>query len=303
MKRKLLRILVGLLVLVLSIPLVVGVAFLIANRTNGSIESGGQTRRYLLYVPDSYDPTTPTPLVISIHGFVEWPAHQMHISRWDQLAEEEGFLVVFPAGTGFPMRWSTHGQATRDENSLQDVQFISNLIDQLEREYAIDPNRIYANGLSNGGGMSFMLSCYLSDRIAAIGTVAGAFLLPWDDCDPTRPVPLIAFHGTADPVVSFAGGRSRSFDISFPNIPEWAAQAAAHNGCTDVHKLPQAGEVSGLRYTDCFAGAEVVFYQVENGGHSWPGGEPLPEWIAGFTNQDVDATRLMWNFFMNHSLP
>ncbi len=93
------------------------------------------------------------------------------------------------------------------------MSFISDLIDHLEGEYNVDPARIYANSLSNGGGMSFALSCKLSERNAAIGSVAGAYLLPWDICNPSRPVPVIVFHGNADPIVPFTGGLSRSFDI------------------------------------------------------------------------------------------
>jgi len=288
--------------LLAAIPLILSISYLIANHTNGAIQSSGETRRYLIYVPDSYDSATPTPLVITIHGFAQWPAHQMELSDWHKLADEKGFIVVFPAGTGFPMRWSAHGRAGIDENPLRDVEFIRELIDQLKQEYAIDPDRIYANGLSNGGGMSFMLSCYLSDRIAAVGSVAGAYLLPWEKCNPERPVPMIVFHGTEDPVVPFNGGPSRSFDIPFPNIPDWVVQAAAHNGCRRVNKLPRAGEVSGSRYTDCYGGAEVVFYQVEGGGHAWPGGGWLPGWLVGHITLDVDATRLIWEFFIQHPM-
>lgn len=154
--------------------------FLVINRTNGTIVSAGERRSYLLYVPESYDPSKPTPLVITIHGFAQWPAHQMHITRWNDLADEYSFIAVYPAGTRFPMRWRIVGEAGTSLDPMRDVAFISDLIDKLEAEYNIDPSRIYANGLSNGGGMSFLLSCRMSDRIAAIGTVAGAFNLPWD---------------------------------------------------------------------------------------------------------------------------
>jgi polyhydroxybutyrate depolymerase len=226
----------------------------------------------------------------------------MQVSRWDELAEEYGFLVVFPAGRSFPLRWSTQGQAGAEEEPLQDLQFISDLIDHLAKEYSIDPQRIYANGLSNGGGMSFLLSCSLSQRIAAIGTVSGAYLLSWDDCRPERPVPFIAFHGTEDQIVPFAGGPSRSFDVEFPAVEDWVATLAKRNGCTTLIELPQQGEVSGVRYTGCEADADVVFYQVAGGGHSWPGSDRLPRWIVGHTTVDVDASRLMWKFFEEHPL-
>ena len=115
------------------------------------------------------------------------------------------FLVVYPEGTGFPRRWRAGGWPG---DPMADVVFISDLIDTLSAEYNIDPARIYANGLSNGGGMSFLLGCALSDRIAAIGGVAGAYALPLEDCLPSRPVPMIIFHGTVDAIVPYLGGPS-----------------------------------------------------------------------------------------------
>jgi polyhydroxybutyrate depolymerase len=297
------KILPRILLIVLSIPvllvLVVWAAFMISNRTNGSLTSAGEQRRYLLYVPDSYDPSTPAPLVISMHGFAEWPAHQQQISHWNDLADEYGFLMVYPMGTSFPLRWRANG----DTGLMQDVTFISDLIDHLEGEYNVDPARIYANGLSNGGGMSFALSCKLSGRIAAIGSVAGAYLLPWDACTPSRPVPAIVFHGNADPIVPFAGGPSRSFDIPFPRIDDWVQTLVERNGCSsEPQALTGEGDASGMRYTGCDQDADVIYYTIDGGGHTWPGGDPLPEWITGATSDDIDATRLMWEFFQEHPL-
>jgi polyhydroxybutyrate depolymerase len=285
---------------VLLIIIIAGV-YLLANRTNGTLVSAGETRRYLLYVPQSYDPAVPTPLVISIHGFAEWPAHQMQISGWNDLADQYGFIVVYPSGTRFPLRWRTNGPAGSETDPLLEVSFISALIDKLSAEYNIDPARIYANGLSNGGGMSFVLACKLSERIAAIGSVSGAYLLPWEKCNPARAVPAIVFHGTADPIVPYQGGPSDRFDVPFPAIPDWIDVLARRNGCDETPlELPASGTVTGIQFTNC--AADVVFYTIAGGGHSWPGGEPLPEWLAGDTTMDIDATQVMWEFFQGHSL-
>ncbi len=288
-------VILGLLILA---ALVIGVLYVRANVTNGKIVSSGEDRPYLLFVPTTYDPATPTPLVISIHGYMEWPSHQAQISGWNELAEEDGFMVVYPEGVGFPRRWRTGSPSRAPEDPLVDVRFISDLIDALARDYNIDPARIYANGLSNGGGMSFLLGCALADRIAAVGGVSGGYLYPMDECKPSRPVPMIVFHGTADPIVPYLGGPSRYFDLPFPVVPEWVAARATLNGCDlSPEVLPASGEASGVRYSGCADGAEVAFYTIEGGGHSWPGGEPLPEWITGTTTQDIDATRVMWDFF------
>jgi polyhydroxybutyrate depolymerase len=294
--------LVSLGILVIG-SLSIAVLFSILDKTNGKIMSSGLERTYLLYVPSSYDPAAPTPLVISLHGFVEWPAHQMQISGWNDLADEYGFIVVYPSGTKFPRRWQAGSRVGDTTDPLLDVIFISDLLDELESKYNIDSSRIYANGLSNGGGMSFLLGCMLSDRITAIGGVAGAYAFPLEECLPSRPVPMIAFHGTADPIVSYHGGLSGDNGFLFPDLPQWMAARAALNDCVSAPlELPASGEASGIRYSGCSQGADVVFYTIAGGGHAWPGGDPLPEWIVGYTSQDINATQVMWEFFRQFSI-
>jgi polyhydroxybutyrate depolymerase len=151
--------------------------------------------------------------------------------------------------------------------------------------------------------MSYLLACQLADRIAAVGSVSGAYLLPLDECRPARPVPLIAFHGTADPIVSYAGGPSAAFALPFPAVPEWIAAWAGRHGCAAIPvPLPARGEASGVQYTGCQGGADVTFYTIQGGGHAWPGSDPLPPFIVGHTTQDIDATAMMWAFFSQHPL-
>ncbi len=274
MKKRLARIAVVALGLFVALVLLVALAFRLQNRTNGTLVSSGRERSYLLYVPDSYDPGTPTPLVITIHGYAQWPAHQMQLSGWNALADRHGFIVVYPEGTGFPRRWAAGSGSAGGDEPLSEVTFISDLITKLEGEYNVDPTRIYANGLSNGGGMSFLLSCALSQRIAAVGLVSGAYLYQWEQCRPDHPVPAIVFHGTDDPIVPYGGGPSRSFNVPFPNIPEWVNTLALQNGCGGMpDQVALTGEVTRIGYTGCEA--DVVFHIIAGGGHSWPGGEPL----------------------------
>lgn len=300
LRKWLLRVAVG---LALGFGLLAGLLYFEIHRANGEVLTGGKNRTYLLHVPKTYQSSRPTPLVICLHGFAEWPAHLMRLSHWNQLAEEFGFLVVYPSGSSFPLRWFCNGRLNEAEQAQQDVQFISDLIDQLKENYNIDEARVYANGLSNGGGMSFLLACRLSDRIAAIGSVGGAYLQPWAEYKPKRPVPAIIFHGTADPLVPFHGGPSSTFAIPFPDIPKWVQSLVERNGCQSTPTpLPDSGSVSGLRYTGGPSSAEVVFYTVAGGGHSWPGGKRMPTFIVGKTTPDVDATRLMWSFFKEHPM-
>lgn len=277
------------------------VSFYTLNRSNGTIVSSEVEREYLLYVPNSYDRSRPTPLVISMHGGAMWPAAQREIDRWDRVADAHGFIVVYPSGVSRrgPRAW----RAGREPGLTQEVQFISELIDTLRASYNIDPTRVYANGLSNGGGMSFALSCRLSDRIAAIGVVATAIFLPWSGCTDQRAVPMIVFQGTADKAVPYNGGKSWVAPNVFPNIPAWTARFAVRNRCqrTPV-EWAVAPDVVRIEYPHCAENAAVVLYRIEGGGHSWPGGKPIPEWFVGITTRSISASDLMWEFFTAHPL-
>jgi polyhydroxybutyrate depolymerase len=280
--------------------------FYFPNRTASTIRtivSSGQQREYLLYVPKSYEPSRPASLVISLHPAMSWPTSQMNISQWNNVADEYGFLVVYPAGTGFgPKTWFMEGRQTPAR--MPDVRFISALIDTLEASYNIDPQRIYADGLSNGGGMAFVLSCTLPDRIAAVGMVAAARSLDWPWCADHRPVPAIAFHGTADPVAPYNGGPTPVGPDVFPAVLSFTATWAERNHCAPRPLLStQATDVTRLEYTSCADGATVVLYTVRGGGHQWPGGKPLPAFLVGPYTRSIDATRLMWAFFQEHPFP
>lgn len=288
--------------LVFAMGVLAGVGYWELHRSNGEVLTGGHKRAYLLHVPKGIPSDHPMPLVICLHGFAEWPAHVMRLSHWNQLADEFGFLVVYPRGSGFPFRWRSSGFFGNQPEQSQDVQFISDLIDKLKKEYKIDETRIYANGLSNGGGMSLLLAARLSERIAAVGGVAGAYVLPWTEYNPKRPVPAIIFHGTADPIVPFHPKSRGRFSV-LPDIPQWVRSLADHNGCqTNPVFLPGRGSVSGVRYPGVTNNADVIFYEVAGGGHTWPGGKAMPRFIVGRTTSEVDATRLMWSFFTEHPL-
>ena len=289
----------------LGLPVALAVAeagaYYLDNRSNGTLVSSGQLREFLLHVPPSYDPAKPSPLVISMHGAAMWPAAQMDTSQWNRVADAEGLIVVYPSGTAGdgPRVWNVN----RGPGLMTDVTFIADLIDHLKARYAIDPARVYADGLSNGGGMAFVLSCQLSGRIAAVGMVAAAHLLDWSWCQDPQPVPMIAFHGTADPVTPYDGGLTWVAPRSFPAIPAWTANWARRNRCDpQPTESAVADDVTRLAYRDCAAGADVALYSIQGGGHTWPGGGPLPEWFVGTTTRSIDATALMWAFFQQHPL-
>jgi polyhydroxybutyrate depolymerase len=291
---------IALICLPAAVAAVEAVRYFVANRSTGTIVSSGLSRDYILYVPPAYDRTRPTPLVISLHGAIMWPAAHQDTSQWNRVADREGFLVVYPSGLDGdgPRHW----EATPGGRESRDVAFIGDLIDSLGRTHNIDPARIYVNGLSNGGGMSFVLSCRMSDRIAAVGLVASAQLLPWSACADDRPVPMINFHGTAD-LAPYDGGKSWVAPQTLPSMPVWTANWARRNRCAPTPTESQvAPDVTRTEYTACAGNATAVLYTIHGGGHTWPGGGALPEWFVGTTTQSIDASSVMWEFFKDHPL-
>jgi polyhydroxybutyrate depolymerase len=284
----------ALILLPAALAVVEASRYIAHHRNSGTIMSSGLAREYLLHVPASYDPSKATPLVISLHGAALWPAGQMEVSQWNRIADRQGFIVVYPSGVSGhgPRAWNVN----RGAGLQLDVKFIADLIDTLKATHNIDPSRIYADGLSNGGGMAWVLSCTLSDRIAAVGQVASANLLPWSWCTDTRPVPMIAFHGTADTVTPYHGGATWVAPNPFPDIPAWTAAWARRNRCAPTPIDGQvAADVTRRTYASCDAPVEL--YTILGGGHNWPGGGPLPEWFAGTTSRSIDASAVMWDFF------
>ena len=284
--------------MILTLPAVLALSqatsFYAKNRSNGSIVSSGEQREYLLYVPAGLDRAKPAALVLSLHGAGGWPAQQRDLSGWNELADREGFIVVYPAGrdTPGPRVWNISGD--------RDPQYIADLIDKLRGEYNIDPKRIYANGLSNGGGMSFALSCRQPDRFAAIGMVGSALLLPSTWCKSTQPVPMIGIHGLRDTMAPYHGGTSW-IAARFAPFLSFGADWARRNRCAPTARDAEIRDGVTLReYKQCANDATVALYTLRDGGHTWPGGADLPEWFAGKTIRDFDATAEMWRFFEQH---
>lgn len=294
---------VGIVVALICLPVVVtgveAARYFVVNRSSGTTVSAGETREYTLHVPPGYDANRPTPLVISIHGAAIWPAAQQQLSQWDRVADREGFIVVYPSGR--------IGRGPRHFNA-EDVTFIGDLIDSVQRTHNIDRTRIYSNGLSNGGGLSSLLSCTMPDRIAAVGLVAAAHLFPSSMCRDLRPVPMIAFHGTADGDTPYHGGKSGKtwiLPMPFPSIPAVTAAWARRNQCAPAPVESRvAPDVTRLEYAQCVSNAPAILYTIHGGGHTWPGGDGdyLPEWFVGKTTQTIDASSLMWEFFKDHPL-
>ncbi len=282
--------------------------------------SDEREREYLLHVPPSYTGVEALPLVFGFHGLTGTAAQQADFSQLPAKADEEGFLLVMPQGLSTELIEGFHwNNLMLGGTEADDVAFIDELLDSLEAQLCVDAARIYSTGLSNGAEMSVRLACSLSDRIAAVAPVAGVYFPPMVEelpegvgCPLTRPVPIIAFHGTADPIIPFDGGplgEAVGLDLTFRDIddailPEWAAA----NGCDSVPtEEPVTENVRVIRYQGCDQDVTVELYVIEGGGHTWPGSTfELPaaaEEVIGFTTQEISANDLLWDFFVAHPMP
>lgn len=274
----------------------------------GSITSGGVEYSYRWTVPSSYD-GSPLPVVLDFHGLGSSGSQQDRFVGWSALGETEGFLAVQPEGPPFPelgRGWEVPQFDIDPERN--DVAMVLDLLDHIAANVCIDPNRIYSTGFSLGGIFTSTLICQLSEVIAAGASVAG--LSHFDACDPTRPVPYLAFYGTDDRVVRFDGqeiGPEGSLERDFWDqaAPEVFAEFAEHFGCTEAVDTAASASVTLTSYLGCDGDIEMGFYTIEGGGHTWPGSEEFAASGSqnGVTTMEVDATALAWSFFQRHPLP
>ena len=261
----------------------------------GTINSGGTDRSYILHIPATYNGTQRTPLVVVYHGFASSAQAIAVYTRFNALADEEGFVVVYPNGTEVPPRWNDDGDVT----IVDDVQFSEDLVTKLQAELCIDESRVYAVGWSNGGGMAQRVGCELPDIFAGIGSVSATYA----DC--TGPLPWIAFHGMADPQVPFEGGVNppeRGGGVFLPTR-RVLSEYAREQGCDALAQITlPSSEVELSTYVRCPTGdGLVLLYTLLGGGHTWPGSADLPLDLFGPTNKQIDATEAMWDFFVTTS--
>ena len=272
-----------------------------------ALESGGLEYRYQWTVPSGAT-ADPLPVVLDFHGIGSNGAQQAAVSGLTTLAETQQFVAVQPTGRSTSLDARASWELPQfDTDERDDVAFVLDLIDQVGADVCIDRQRIYATGMSNGGFFTAVLVCELSEVIAAAASVAG--VTHAEGCEPTRPVPYLAFHGTDDTVVPFAGGGESTLSggVASPFfeqvMPEEFAEFAADFDCPSPVDSDVTAEVTLRRWTDCADGVELGFYTITGGGHTWPGSVTTNAIeVLGPTNMDVDATALAWEFFTRHSL-
>jgi len=264
----------------------------------------GTKRRYLLYVPPVATKSHPVPLLLVFHGGGGHDYNMPRFTGFDEIAASRGFIVAYPDSV------NRHWNDGRELSAADDVGFIRALIAHLERSYAVDANRIYATGISNGGFFSQRLACDLADRITAVASVAATMpepLVPM--CHPSRPVSVLFMHGTNDPLVHIEGGavaKTQGRNISLADSVRFWTDFDGITKKPDSSDLPHHDGDGTSVHRDVYPGgrqsAEVVVYTIKGGGHTWPGGQQyLPAFLVGKVNRDIDASEVIWEFFSRHS--
>lgn len=267
-----------------------------AQLMNKTVDVDGVTRQYLMYLPSGYDGVTELPVLFTFHGGDMTSLAMLNLVDQRPLADAHDFILVYPQGLpddGANI-WNSVGPFS---NGVDEIGFVSTMIDDLDAQFAVDTARVYACGYSNGANLVWELGCFLGDRIAAGGAVAGS-MWEWteDLCTPSRPFPVMSIHGTQDFYNPWGGGPP--YSLGLVAASEYWVQNANGDLTPDIVNLPNTAPGDGstvTRFTwsggdEC---VDVAHYRVNNGGHDWPG---------VFGNMDIDSNQLIWDFVSQYDL-
>jgi polyhydroxybutyrate depolymerase len=271
-----------------------------------SLNSGAVTRCYWLTLPAAPSAEEPMALIFSLHGFASNPRGQRRYSQWDEIASSHNAAVVYPQGSGFPLRWNSFAGTSPD--APDDVAFFRDMLAELRDALPIGPDQVYVTGFSNGAAMTLRLMCEAGELITAAGTVAAPVTSSIMRCELKNPVPLIAFHGSADPVLAIDGWDLQTDTSHTTSLPirqgkllgfeAWTKAWARKSGCdVDPTIIMNTAQVRTLRYAGGPDHLQLQVYTVIGSGHTWPGGKPIP--FVGRTSKAISASEAMWAFFQD----
>jgi polyhydroxybutyrate depolymerase len=295
-----------------------------------SLVHDGQEREYLVHTPPNFNKTENLPMVMLFHGGGGNPKSIVRQSGMNTVADTNGFIAVYPAGIGARIgnmrTWNAIkccGRAAKE--NIDDVGFASALIDKMELDYGIDTSRVYATGHSNGAMITYRLACELSEKITAIATNAGTLAL--NDCQPERPMPVLHFHGTADPCIDYDGGKNCGgcfsklavkgtglTDRICEPVPTTLSRWARINKCSNERiESYNKGSVLCEKWQECQQ--PVTLCTIEGAGHTWAGGSYASKFcelraegkrcrhymdVMGTINTQINTSEIIWRFFSQH---
>jgi len=282
-----------LLLILLCLPLMT-----LAQQTlTESITHDNLQRDYIIHIPSSYNMNTSIPLVFCFHGYTSSANTIMNYTNFNYISDTAGFIVVYPQGT--LLQGSTHwnvGGWTLG-STTNDVGFISNLLDSISYEYNIDASRVYSTGMSNGGYMSFLLACQLSNKIAAIASVTGSMTpQTYNSCNPQHPTPVLQIHGTNDQVVPYIGDPTwtKSIDDALQYWVDYnnCNTASTITAIADINQF-DGSTVEHIIYDQGDNSVTTEHFKIYAGDHDWPG---------AWGNMDIHASAEVWKFFTKYDI-
>ncbi len=281
----------------------------------GTLTHQDKERKYYYYVPPSVSKEQQVPLVFILHGGKQKNIDRLAGKRneFHDLADNDQTIIVYPEA--IDAHWNDGINNPKFDSTIDDVGFVRAVISEIRQSYTIDPKRIYATGVSNGGFFAFRLGCEAADLFAAIGPVAATMIPDIINQDHDEPVSVINFLGTADKFVPYEGGSGTKDDITVTllsaadTLKYWRErnrcnpEAIARERFADdanEEEIP----VEHVAYTSCARGTSVEQYALIGGGHVWPGSKiNLPQWLVGKNTTLVDASTTIWEFFKQHPKP
>ena len=262
-----------------------------------NIEHDGLTRSFNIFVPDTYDPSEPVPLLFCLHGYGSNHDVIMEYTDFNTIASSENFIAVYPQGSLLNgiTHWNVGGWTVG--SFVDDISFIDLIIETVSDSYSINLHRIYSTGMSNGGYMSFLLACQLSEKIAAVASVTGSMTpQTFYSCQPQRAISVLQMHGTSDGVVPYGGNQAWTMGINTV-VNYWRT----HNNCSasptiidlpDIYTFDNS-TVQEITYSNGDNNTMVKHYKVNGGGH---------DWFGVWGNRDINATELIWEFFSMYDI-
>lgn len=278
-----------------------------------TMEHDGRAREFILHLPPSHERLGRMPLIIALHGGGGTARGMVALTkgRFNELADEHGFLVAYPQG--LEKSWNDDREdpiSYAHQNDIDDVGFLSALIERVVREYRADVERVFATGMSNGGFMSLRISREMTDRVRAVAPVCATIPVGATDAYLAAPaMSILPVNGTADPLVPYNGGyvqvlgRKRGAITSTDATVEVFRERSGSSADAIYTELPDADPGDGTRvakyeYVNPATGDKVVLLKIQGGGHAWPGGWPyLNERLIGRTSMDINACDVIWDFF------
>ena len=278
------------------------------GRSVQTIDVGGVSRQYVRFEPPGLDPSAPVPFVLLLHGAGSSGSMAERLYGMSQRAANAGFVVAYPDALGDPAAWNT--LPNLGNRRPDDVAFLRALVQHQQDARPIDPARIFACGHSSGALMSYRLAAEASDLFAAVGIVAGSigYKAPsgraWTFGEPQRPVSVIHFHGTDDPLVPYNGGSRRGEAGGVLSVADSIGFWVQHDGCDPRPSESSSpdGRATAQTYSGGRDGTEVTLWTIQGGGHEWPGWAGVNRREGG-SSTGLSATDLIWDFLSAHPRP